>query len=75
MTEHAAQLVWTGIAIYAAIGLLVTVALNIMGLQRIGSDGAAPPWRVRIVLAPGLTALWPLLLLRLIRGKPREDRT
>lgn len=74
MSEQAALAVWIGLAVYAGIGLFVALASVGFGLGRIDPAAANAPWRVRLLLLPGLTALWPLILMRLAGIRPREDR-
>ena len=74
MTERGAELIWLCLGAYAAIGVLVSLALLLGGLRRIDAAMAAAPLRVKALIAPGIVMLWPLLLLRYFGVKPREDR-
>jgi hypothetical protein len=59
---------------YAGLGALVLVFLWLGGLARFDKAAAAAPWRVKLLLAPGMIALWPLMLARMVGRKPQEDR-
>lgn len=74
MTERIAEWIWLAVAAYAATGGLVAAVLMGVGLNRLDPSSASPPWRVAIILTPGLVALWPILLLRLLSTASREDR-
>jgi hypothetical protein len=67
-------MVWLVLAVYAVLGLLVAVPLLLGGLRRIDAAAAAAPVRVKILWLPGLVALWPLMVLRFLGRRPREDR-
>jgi hypothetical protein len=63
-----------GAAAYAALGAVFAVAFIASGLARIdhGAKGAGLVFRLMIV--PGLIALWPLMLVRwLAGGQPHGD--
>lgn len=74
MSLFAADLVLGLLAAYLAVGLLVAVALLLGGLRRIDTAAAAAPMRVKLLLVPGMVALWPLMLRRVLGWQPREDR-
>ncbi len=73
MPEQAAILFWCVISAYAAIGALVALWLTLFSLKDIDKNAAAAPFGIKLLLAPGLVALWPLMLMRAFRRKPRED--
>jgi len=63
-----------GAAAYAALGAAFALAFLAFGVDRIdhGAKGAGLLFRLMIV--PGLIALWPLMLLRWIAGgQPHRD--
>jgi hypothetical protein len=74
VSEAAARAIWAGVGVYAALGLIVAAALLTVGLKRMDVQAARAPWRVKLLIAPGAVALWPLLVLRMAGVKPREDR-
>ncbi|MFI5317241.1 MAG: hypothetical protein ACHQ6T_16190 [Myxococcota bacterium] len=75
MAETSARILLLAVSCYAAIGGLFALAFAAFGVDRIdpGARGAGVGFRLLIV--PGATALWPLLLRRWLRGEqalPRE---
>jgi len=57
------------LAAYAAIGSILAVPLLAFGLGRIDPAAKAAPWTFRALVAPGVVALWPFLLLRWLRAR------
>jgi len=57
------------LTVYAGIGAAFGIAFVLAGVQRIdsGAKGAGPGFRLMIL--PGVAALWPALLLRWIRHR------
>jgi hypothetical protein len=74
MSIDAALVLEHALLAYAGIGVLVAAALVLGGLRRIDAGAAAAPWQVRLLLVPGLVALWPVMLGRLGGSRPAEDR-
>lgn len=74
MTEAAAQLVWLAIGAYAAAGFAVALCVAAFGLSRLTPTARDMPLKVRALILPGLTALWPLVVLLLIRGPKERPR-
>lgn len=62
------------VGIYAAAGLLFAVPFVLRGVNRIDRVAAAGTWGFRLIIVPGVVALWPLLLRRWLSGSapPRE---
>ena len=71
MIEALAADIWLGVGAYAAIGGLVTLALWLGAMKRFDPVAAHAPWRVKALIAPGVVALWPLVLSRLMQVKPK----
>ena len=71
MSETAANLLVTGLGIYAAIGLLVALAYLFGSAGRIdpAAKGKGMPIRVRLMIMPGVIGLWPLMLSKLFAQK------
>jgi len=65
---------WLGLAAYAGAGALVALWLIAGALQRFDPEAARAPWRVKLLLVPGMLALWPVLIARALGVRPREDR-
>lgn len=73
--EFATALV-SAIAVYVAIGLLLLPWWHARGLRRLDTVAADGPWGFRVLISPGLIALWPWLITRARRsnGHPAEER-
>lgn len=74
MPEQIAGGILAGLAIYWGIGIIAAVILLLGGLRRIDSLAASAPWRVKLLIAPGIITLWPVLLVRVLGLRPPEDR-
>lgn len=55
-------------AIYLAIGVAVSLPLAMFGLGRIDAGAKAVPAMFRVLVLPGLIAMWPLFVLRLSKA-------
>lgn len=66
-----AELVWMLIGGYFALGFCVALALLFGWINRIDRQAGDAPKRVKLLLLPGLVALWPLLLVVM---RQRETR-
>jgi hypothetical protein len=73
-TAIATCLVGAG-GLYAAAGLVFAVFLLLRSLARFDAAAANAGWGFKLLVLPGLVALWPLLVPRLLRGGPAEERT
>lgn len=69
MPEIAAILLLLGLAAYAGLGLLVGLVYVFGGVGRIDPAAKAMPFRVRLMILPGLIGLWPLMLAKLLHQK------
>ena len=60
---------------YLGVGAVFAVAFTLVGAKRIDPVAASGTIGFRLLILPGATALWPLLLLRWRRGKgtPPEE--
>lgn len=56
-------------AIYALLGLLFGGVFVLAGVGRLDPAARGAGWGFRLLILPGVAALWPLLLLRWIRGQ------
>jgi len=68
MYTQIANALMAAIYIYLAIGFFVGTALISFGLSRVDSETSGSGLGFRLVILPGVIALWPLLLRRTIRG-------
>ena len=72
MTEAMAVAIWQGLAAYLGLGLVLGLGVLAFGLKRL--TAAEVPVRVRLLILPGLAALWPVVLLRLAGVRGLEHR-
>jgi hypothetical protein len=71
MSIAAAQIVWSLLGLYAAFGVLTAFALLAGGLRKLDPLAHAAPLAVKLVIAPGLIALWPLLAAKALAPEKR----
>lgn len=67
-----AQAIWLGLGVYLGFGLALGLLTILFGMRRL--TPVEVPVRVRVMLLPGMAAVWPVILLRLIGVRPKEDR-
>ncbi len=72
MSAGVAESIWLGLALYVGIGLVAGLGTLMFGLGRL--TAADVPVRVRLLILPGLAALWPVVLARLAGLGAPEDR-
>lgn len=73
-TIEAITAVLNGLALYAALGTAFALAFLAFGLPRIDSGAKGAGVVFRLVILPGLIALWPVMLVRWIAGgQPHGD--
>ncbi|HZT71447.1 MAG TPA: hypothetical protein VFC10_17095 [Terriglobia bacterium] len=65
----AAELFVRALTWYAAVGALFAAAFVWRGVSRIDGQAAGAGLGFRLILLPGVTALWPVLLRRWIRAQ------
>lgn len=60
---------------YLAIGVAFGLAFVIRGVAKVDPSAADSGWGFRLVILPGVAALWPLLLRRWLQssGPPTES--
>lgn len=68
MSEGAAEILVLGLSIYALIGVLVGLIYVFGGAGRIdpAAKGKGLPFRVRLMILPGIAGLWPVMLIKLL---------
>ncbi len=71
MSEAAAETLVLALGIYALIGLFVGLIYMFGGAGRIdpAAKGKGLPFRVRLLVLPGIAGLWPLMLIKLFTQK------
>ena len=63
------------VELYLIAGLLFSVPFVIRGVGRIDPVARTGSWGFRLIVLPGVVALWPLLLRRWITGaQPPSER-
>ncbi len=62
----------TGASVYGGIGAVVALAFVLIGFDRV-DPAARGAYAVRPLLLPGLTLLWPLVLVRWIALVRQKD--
>ena len=68
---RAAQWFVNILAAYAAAGALFAVPFVTVGIQRVDPVAEHAPIGFRLMVMPAAAALWPMLLMRWIRGGRR----
>lgn len=74
MSAAVAEAVWLGLAGWLGFGLVIGLGVILFGLKRLTPAAADMKLRVRLLILPGLAALWPVVLLRLAGVRAPEDR-
>jgi len=63
------------LGVYLACGFLFAVPFVLFGVKRIDSHAAHGSWGFRLLIIPGTSVFWPLLLGRWLKGvhEPPEE--
>jgi hypothetical protein len=64
---HAVQLLVDALAAYGVAGAIFAAAFVTFGIQRVDPVAEHAPLGFRLIVIPGVAALWPLLLVRWVR--------
>lgn len=64
------------LGIYLACGFVFAVPFVLLGVNKIDPHAGHGSWGFRLLIIPGTTAFWPLLLRRWLKGilQPPEER-
>ena len=54
--------------VYVALGFAFALAFVIVGIERVDPEAHGSGWPFRLLIVPGVTAFWPLLLRRWVAG-------
>ncbi|MCK6456387.1 MAG: hypothetical protein L6Q92_07640 [Phycisphaerae bacterium] len=57
-------LILLGASIYATVGTLFGAGFVLRGVERVDPAALGAPWTFRILILPGVIALWPLMAWR-----------
>ena len=69
---QAAELFVYALMAYGLAGAVFAIAFVTMGIQHVDSVAAHAPLGFRLIVMPGVAALWPLLLVRWFKSVPRS---
>ncbi len=64
MSETVAEWTVLALAVYGLAGLIFALAFQLRGLSRIDAAARGAGLGFRLLILPGMVALWPLLLRR-----------
>jgi hypothetical protein len=70
---HVAELFVDALAVYGLAGAVFAVAFVTLGIQRVDSVAEHAPVGFRLIVLPGVAALWPLLLVRWLKAVPKSE--
>jgi hypothetical protein len=56
------------LGLYLALGLVFGLAFVTRGITRVDAAAEGSGWRFRLLVLPGVAALWPLLAVRWMRA-------
>ncbi|MFT4513824.1 MAG: hypothetical protein ACI89X_001681 [Planctomycetota bacterium] len=62
-------------AIYLAVGLLFGIFFAMKGVKLLDPVAVGSPISFRLLVIPGATALWPVLLIKLLRLNTSSSNT
>jgi hypothetical protein len=65
MTIAMAETIVAVLGVYAAIGVAFALAFIVFGAGRIDPSARGMPVQARMIIFPGVAALWPLVLVKL----------
>jgi len=68
MLEAFAKAIVYTLAVYASFGLVFAVPFVWLGVQRLDSEAQGSGIGFRLLILPGVAALWPMFLYRWRRG-------
>jgi hypothetical protein len=74
MPVEIAEKVLSFAALYVAAGVLFALVFFVAGLRRIDETAARGPWRFKLLILPGVVALWPVLLAKWLVARPAGER-
>jgi hypothetical protein len=66
--EAVAELMVAVLTSYAAFGLAFGLLFVVIGIHRVDAQAKGASIGFRLIILPGVAAMWPLLLARWVRG-------
>jgi hypothetical protein len=60
------------LATYVVIGLVVAVPFVSFGIGRVDPAAKTAPWSFRVLVLPGVIAMWPFVLSRWLSSRRRS---
>ena len=71
-----AEVLVLALGVYCLAGVAFAIPFAWIGVARVDPDARGATWGFRLILMPGAVALWPILLVRWLRGtQPPMERT
>lgn len=64
----AVTILFSALGIYLAAGLLFAVIFLIKGIERVDASAHGATWGFKLIIIPGIMALWPVLLNKWIKS-------
>jgi hypothetical protein len=61
--------IWFGLELYAAVGVITALAFVSFGVVRVLPHPMPVSVGARILIAPGAAALWPYIVIRWLRAR------
>jgi hypothetical protein len=74
MSEGMAEQIWRIVGAYLGCGVVIGLFIALFALKRVDPSAAPTPFRVRLLILPGMAALWPLVISRLAGARAKEDQ-
>ncbi len=71
MAAVVAQVMLVVAAIYAGIGVAFALAFVTRGVTRVDPAAAGSGWSFRLLILPGVAALWPVMAAKWWTAKPQ----
>ena len=67
-TMALAEFIVMALGLYVAVGIVFAIFFVTLGVARVDPAARGAPWGFRLIILPGTVALWPIMLLKFIRG-------
>ena len=63
------QIIIITVLAYCLIGFAFAMFFSLRGVERVDAGAGASHWSFRIMIFPGAAALWPVMLIKWIKGE------